>query len=274
VTDTISCADCGTVVERRGYMHKYCELCSTERHITRQREWARQNGHRFRDSDKKRRQAMQPRIVEAFGQAGVANSEREPIHWNAARVVNLAWAVRIAYPFSYAMSKNHIYRFSQKGHVFLRSESRAKKEGLEIVLRNALKSAGVTVRSNRVWLDIFVQKPNHKGDAINVLDLVADAAKKSLGLDDRWFSIRRLDWEITKGRGMLYLGVGQEDVPDVQACSICGRLLELSAFTKSKGSKNGVGRECLECRRLASKIARGADPRNPSEPLEPDPSVP
>lgn len=109
---------------------------------------------------------------------------------------------------------------------------------------------------NRVWLDILVQKPNQRGDAVNFVDLICDAAKSAIGIDDRWFSIRRLDWQIVKDDPKIYIGIGQEDVPAVQACSSCGRLLPFSEFHKNTRLQNGVSRNCKECSSARVKSPR------------------
>ena len=107
-------------------------------------------------------------------------------------------------------------------------------------LREATK--GIMVYRNKVWIDIFVQKPDHRGDAINFLDLIADAIKEAIGIDDRWFSIRRIDWQIVKEKPRIFIGIGQDeqDLFDAKICSYCGRILPEKCFGKSK-------RECREC---------------------------
>jgi hypothetical protein len=120
-------------------------------------------------------------------------------------------------------------------------------------MQSALR--GRDIKQNKLWIDLFVQKPDARGDAVNLVDLVCDALKKAAGVDDRWFSIRHLDWEIVKVNPQIFVGLGQEEVSDVQACSCCGRLLTFDAFGKRKSNKSGIGRVCYECRR---SVDRGA----------------
>ncbi len=96
-----------------------------------------------------------------------------------------------------------------------------------------------------------------RGDAVNVVDLVCDAVKDAIGLDDRWFSIKRLDWEIAKVNPQLIVGLAQPDQFDAQACSHCGRVRPFGDFHKHKGNKNGIGRVCSDCRRL--RVAKPED---------------
>ena len=110
---------------------------------------------------------------------------------------------------------------------------------------------------NKVWIDILVQKPNHKGDAVNVVDLVCDAVKDAIDrVDDRWFCIRRLDWQIVKGDPRLFVGVGQDSDEDCQVCSYCGQIKPLPEFNAARNQPLGVGRECKACRRAGRLLAK------------------
>jgi len=105
--------------------------------------------------------------------------------------------------------------------------------------------------AGRLWLDIFVQKPNHRGDAVNVVDLVCDAVEDATGVDDRWFSVRRLDWEVKKSDPLLYVVIGQETSEEQRICALCGRELPTTMFGPHGKS---VGRECRNCRRTRDPI--------------------
>jgi len=177
------------------------------------------------------------------------------MEWHDQQEPGLLWQVRVAIPFSYAASKNHIYALRRAGHVCLRRESRAKRDEIVLLLRAALQ--GRRVAHNKVWIDILAQKPNHRGGAVNVLDLVCDAVKEALTIDDRWFCIRRLDWEIAKDTPHLFIGIGQESDEDAQVCSYCGMIKPLSDFNANRRLPLGVGRECRECRREGRRMANG-----------------
>lgn len=162
--------------------------------------------------------------------------------------------LRLMVPFSYATSKNHIYAKRATGHVYLRRESRSKRSEITAAIREGLGDRKVA--HNKVWIEILVQKPNHYGDAINVVDLVCDAVKDAVPVDDRWFCIRRLDWQIVKEDPQLVIGIGQETTDDAQVCSYCGQIKPLDAFNKSKHHPLGVGRECRECRRAGRLLKK------------------
>jgi hypothetical protein len=93
-----------------------------------------------------------------------------------------------------------------------------------------------------------VQKPDARGDALNVIDAVSDAIKGVLGVDDRWYSVKRLDWQIVKDDPQIYIGISQKSDGDKRICSYCGRILTLDMFWKDKSNRMGVGRECKECK--------------------------
>lgn len=176
------------------------------------------------------------------------------IAWDSRSGPDLIWQVSIAVAFSYAASKNHIYAMRNRGHVALRRESRAIRDEVTIRLRAAL--AGRRVAHNKLWIDILVQKPDHRGDAVNVVDLVCDAIKAAVPVDDRWFCLRRVDWEIVKDDPRMYLGIGQETEQDCQVCSHCGQIRPFEDFTKRKHSRLGIDRVCRTCRREGRRIAR------------------
>jgi hypothetical protein len=185
----------------------------------------------------------------------VINREKaDSIWWNAQDDPPLLWWARVAVPFSYAVSKNHIYSLRTAGHVVLRREARDARRVIALLVKESL--AGRRVAHNKVWIDILVQKPDHKGDAVNVVDVVCDALKDALPVDDRWFCIRRLDWEIVKEDPRLFIGIGQASDRDCQICSYCGQIKELAAFNRSRSRPLGVGRECKDCRRNGRVLAR------------------
>lgn len=236
-------------------MQKYCRACSEKRDLQRKRLWARKHPpspeQAARNVQRNRHKTERAKEAGAIASQATASG----ITWYDPAGPDLLWMVRIAVPFTYATSKNHIYAMCKKGHVALRRESREIRRAIASNLRLALHCMPIV--HNKVWIDILVQKPNHKGDAVNVVDLVCDAVKDAIDrVDDRWFCIRRLDWEIVKGKPRLFVGVGQDSDEDCQVCSYCGQIKPLSAFNRSKHNHLGVGRECRECRRRGRLLAK------------------
>lgn len=236
---TITCTVCGEIVPRRGSVQKYCRTCSEVRDLERKN---------LRNTPEQRRKRRS--LVQQVG-ARVSVENRSGILWPSDEEYDPIWLTRICVPFSYALSKNHLYTMKRSGHVALRDEARAARDELIMRIREAMSS--VTVARNRLWIDILVQKPNHKGDAVNVLDTVCDAIKQAVPLDDRWYSIRRLDWEIVKTDPLLYVGLSQDSDVDCMVCSFCGQIKPLDQFNKRKHSATGVDRTCRDCKKVSRK---------------------
>lgn len=228
----IICASCGGAAPRTGPHQKYCAPCSIKA-----------NKRRIGVKDAARRARVKSLTTSNGERLSAASASGIG---DLMRPVTLEWSVRIIVPFTYAGSKNHIYSLRDSGHLFLRAESKAFRDEVTLRLRSAL--IGRRIVQNRLWLDIFVQKSNHKGDAVNFVDMICDAVKLAVPLDDRWYSLRRVDWEIAKDSPQIFVGVGQENVRDVQACSSCGRLLPFDSFGKKSSNKLGIDRNCRECR--------------------------
>lgn len=240
VIGIVPCAACTTPFQRTAgkAMQKYCGTCSERKDLQRKKRSTYNKGKRAES--------------QLIG-AEISRQESRSIAF-ARPAPDLKWTVRIAVPFSYAASKNHIYALRQRGHVYLRKESSDLKAAITSKLHVALLDQKVA--HNKVWIDILVQKSNHRGDAINVIDLVCDGIKRALPVDDRWFSIRSLDWEVVREGGQIFIGVGQEDVGDAQVCSYCGQIKPLDQFDKKKNSHLGYGRECTPCRSALRAVRR------------------
>jgi hypothetical protein len=183
-----------------------------------------------------------------------AYAKRDAVSWRTESLPGFVWFVRIAIPFDYALSKNKMYGRARTGQVFLRAEGKAMRMLLVNSVRRAL--CAQRIAHNKLWIDLFVEKPDHTGDAVNVVDVVCDAIKEAIPLDDRWYAIRRLDWAIEKEDPMLSIGIGQESDRDVQACSTCGRILLFDAFNLNKSTKLGITTECRECLAVKRRATR------------------
>lgn len=254
--ETITCQECGTVCEKRGPTQKFCRVCSARRDLQRKKLWSR--GHPPSTIKKRQWRTRSKKRTEQSREAGLTENakHRRSSFWYEDSLGDLIWMLRVMVPFTYATSKNHIYARRRSGHVYLRSESLAKRTEISLAIREGLSDRKVA--HNKVWIDILVQKPNHYGDAINVIDLVCDAIKDALPVDDRWFCIRCVDWEIVKHEPQLIIGIGQRTKEDAQVCSYCGQIKPLDAFNRDRGRPLGVGRECRECRRAGRLLKHQA----------------
>lgn len=102
---------------------------------------------------------------------------------------------QIELPYDTNFSKNRMYKTTIKKqtiHKYLNPEYKAL---LELTAYKAHNCIGdLTIQPCKLWIDIFVYRPNMKADVINFIDGIADGLKTVL-CDDRWFSVK-CDWAI------------------------------------------------------------------------------
>lgn len=245
------CIFCGKTTKKKSPNQKYCPECSQQKSLERRNLWRKENYNRVY----KGKNLKYGRIKRAgLGEAGLVRSRqadiKRSIDWMSDGV-NIDCVFRFSVPFDQNYSKNAIWRTGRKGHVYIREEVNALRE--EIGWK--VKKSGVKWRINKVWLDILVQKPSMRGDAINVLDTIADGVKLGMDLDDNWFCVRRLDWEIVKEDPKIFIGIAQEN-RDVYYCSHCGIPQPLDNFTKSKHNRFGISTSCRKCERIARQLGK------------------
>lgn len=239
---TLECERCKTTVTRRSAMQRYCETCSMIVDRARKTAWAA----------KHKKPKAQGKAQSAARQSAklLAGRERKgdgSITWSATDMdVDWAWKVTTAVPFTYALSKNAVWSMAGGGgHMFMRKKASAARAEISKAIKRALD--GQQVFEAKVYIDIFVQKSNQRGDAINVIDVVCDGVKDALGVDDRWFCIRGLDWEVVKENPKIFIGVCQEAEEHHRVCSYCGAIKPHSEFGKNKAVAHGVSRMCKAC---------------------------
>jgi len=237
----LTCKVCGVSTPRNSNKQLYCPTCSAE--VSKSRYLGAAAG--------KRRAAVKT----ASRIAGEARNGAGRVGWTPADVgTDLEWSVRVSVPFTYSFSKNAVWSTAKGGHVFMRAKSRTARGMVTDVLRSSMASAGIVAVEAKVYVDIFVQKSNHKGDAINVIDVVCDGIKDAIGVDDRWFCIKAVDWEIVKSDPRIFIGVGQATLEHHRVCSYCGAILPLGHFNKRKNNHLGVDRVCRSCKSTAKVI--------------------
>lgn len=152
--------------------------------------------------------------------------------------------VTIKVPYSFNLSKNARGGWSQSSGPYVRKEVRQ----IEIGLIEEFRQTGPWY-TTKTWLDIFVQMPTRRSDAINVLDTVADAVKKGIGVDDKWFSIYRLDWEIEKVDPIVSIRVFQNEDFHSRYCNTCKKAKPLTSeeFHNRRTDPSGLSLVCKPC---------------------------
>lgn len=251
----IECGSCKAIVARTGPMQRYCVSCSSARDRERKNKWSAKN-----PSTPEKTREYRQFSKESAKQAGAIISQRhaEDITWDASCAPRLLWLARTSVPFSWRGSKNAVWSTNSRGHVYARREANDVRKAIAFAVARAVQ--GRRIAHNKLWVDLLIQKTSHKGDAINFVDLVCDGIKDALPLDDRWYAIRRLDWQIVKVEPRIFIGIGQESDEDMNACSACGRIQPLAAYGKKSGTRLGVERICKECRSEGRKLRRAGPP--------------
>lgn len=258
--EAIRCARCGERTPRRGKNSRYCPACAEIQSRERGRKWASE--HPLTNEQQAQRLIRVKARTAVLVERGIHREQRRSITWMADDPPSLQWSVRVAFPFTMAFSKNHVWSMKRGANtMFLFQETKDARAALIERLEEALGDQPVF--RNRLWVDLLVRKPDHRSDAVNFIDQICDAIKEAVKLDDTWFSIRRLDWEISKSDPVFYIGFGQEEPWDLYACSYCGRLLLPESFTKNRSTKSGLSRTCLDCSRISQRVAKQTQPALP-----------
>lgn len=188
-----------------------------------------------------------------------------------AAMQDLLWRVTASVPFDWKWSKNRMWLAIAGSYARrLAPHARARRDDLAMLLRVQLAKSTYRVANNKLRFGIHVTMPDHRGDAINCLDLVADGIECATELNDRWFELASLTWSFDPTDPHLEVWIGQESDIDVQFCGgVCAELLTLEHFNKGR---NQFGK-CTVCRacQAAQRCARKADLEHRSKPPMPEP---
>ena len=167
------------------------------------------------------------------------DADRQDNKWDQyAEQYGLKWLRKIEVPFSKFMSKNSIWSYgSKQGHVFIRKEVSQNRQEIAFLVSNELRNAPIVY--GKLWLGIYVQKPTFKGDAINVVDSIADAIKTTIPIDDNLYSLMFVDWDVVFKNPKVVLYIGQKDDIEHFSCSYCGKLKPKEKYRSQ--------RLCVDC---------------------------
>lgn len=161
------------------------------------------------------------------------------------RIIKLNNYMSFEIPYDTGLSKNKLY-FGRSNIFRSPAYKTAQEQIIEQIIFLSKKGKKVFFDRNKIWLDVFVEKLNLRSDAINLVDGICDAVKKAIGVDDRWFSIRRVDWSIVKNDPKILIGIGQEE--ERFFCSNCGRFVSLDKRRNKSSCK-----ECFEYRKITGE---------------------
>lgn len=246
------CFSCGATIESPYNLQKYCAPCAQKINWARKNEWGRKHQ---KETWAKRKDGVAVKATErrtALIKAGADESYKssKSILWDSNKRPILVNEVKMKIPFTWALSKNYQWSYRREGYVYLRAEAKAAREAITQSL--LMKDHGFV--QGKVWVDICVQKPEHRGDAVNFVDAICDAVKKGINIDDRWFSLGLVDWQIVKKDPFIIISIGQEYTEPRQVCCYCGAIKTYDQFM----GKKKVGRECRDCLKLLKELPSGS----------------
>jgi hypothetical protein len=265
------CINCNKDFILRSFIQKHCIECQLERKLKIARVSASKSYYKNPEKFKKISSKNYKKQKKSAKENGKIISDNDRFSILDEVRPKLKWVFRFFYPFSYNLSKNALLGKSKYGGMYKKTEARKAQDEIIGIIEKGLSDNNIKIAKNKLWIKFLVEKPNQKGDAINVIDTICDAIKKAIKLDDRWFSIRGLDWKIVKENPNVLIEIGQESDEDVGICLYCGRLLLLneSNFNRRKHSKTGFTTECKQC--ITSKEIQAKkykDNKNPRVEIE------
>lgn len=111
-----------------------------------------------------------------------------------------------------AWSKNRAWCHRRDGRVYLATPARQARAALAQALSLDCAQRGCLPPwpARKTWLGLVVALPTQRGDAINVLDGVADAVQRAIRVNDAHFAVRCLDWTIDPADPRIEITVSQE----------------------------------------------------------------
>ena len=202
---------------------------------------------RFRQHDKKRFQQKYPvqkiRAKTLNFIASVLETPQELLN----KEIVLPNYIQIELPFSSYLSKNK-YGYANTNGVF-RHYTLPETSALQTQIAYLIKAKRPNFVQRKVWVEMVIQKPQLRGDAINYVDRICDAIQKAIGINDSWFSLRKVDWQIIRKDPKIIIGIGQEGLEPMKGCTMCGRVLQIDPyFSKPNKPESKPYLTCKSCR--------------------------
>lgn len=167
------------------------------------------------------------------------------------------WFVTYHVDYSGHVSKNSRFNFSKlmSGPMVTRA---AKSYQAYVALATKRALADAKIVQNKIWISLFVQKPDHRSDAINVIDTICDGIRDGLPIDDKWFCIDQVNWSVVKNNNGIIIRIGQTTRDPVIVCTHCGEDKPFDQFGVKKGNPFDKSRVCKPCKSLIDGATRKA----------------
>lgn len=238
------CADCNLGFAAYCSKHLYCRKCSNLRAGIRRQKWVERNGPSRESLESRHRREQLKKHVGML--RSLDNVPAFPDRPGAVAMIDLV------FPYDKNVSKNAVYRMTE-WHVAIRDEVRSLRDFIALDVKTKCESPWPV---GKIWIDLFVQKPDHRSDAVNVLDTICDAVKVGLGIDDRWFAVGLIDWSVVKIDPKIFIRIYRfHDLPQ-RLCSYCGMILATDRFYKNAAVVGGSDRVCKRCKCLEQELKR------------------
>ena len=231
------CARCGepTVDRSINQVKKFCGACLPEARLEFNRTYQKKHADRIAGARKKYRE-----------ECDAASSREAHCVAGMPHVPPMVEATRFRIPFFKELSKNRFLRRGWRGGVYIPDDTRKAFDYSLALARDALKDFRLRGKPGKVWVALMVQKPNMKSDAINMVDAVCDILKDALEIDDCWFSLKYVDWEIKRVNPEILVEVSVSRTTETRLCNRCWGEKDVAEFTKA-------GLLCGGCKRKGGK---------------------
>jgi hypothetical protein len=123
---------------------------------------------------------------------------------------NATRTFRFEIPFVRDISKNRVFfaGASKAGAPIMKRRGSVDKIQKAIAFVVSVKVGNEPwPKKTKTWIDVVVQKPDNRSDAHNCVDVLFDGIRDGIGVDDRWFAIGVLDWEVQPMNPNIYVQV-------------------------------------------------------------------
>jgi hypothetical protein len=254
IRGVIICQECGKADARRAVLHKFCKECSLERQRKRGNAWTKIHGRPpLSKSWERQRKRKREEFIQKQGEM-VSVREAKGAKLLPDRTSS-AKTIRIEFPFSGLLSKNALPNIgfrTGKPFIFITEEIHQFRDSISLMVKEQLGLSKWP--TSKTWIDIAVQKPNNRLDAINIVDTLCDGLKVGLDLDDKWFAIGVLDWELVFVDPKVFVQISTTAVGEQKNCSICGQIKYLEeGFRKHMQTRDGFSGICKACTTALSR---------------------
>ena len=100
------------------------------------------------------------------------------------------------------------------------------------VVASEVRRTGGSALEGPVGVGIHVSKPSHRCDAVNVVKQVCDAVRDAIGIDDNWFGLDGLSWDVRPPEPALVVRVRQDVTVPCAVCAECGSVVAAAEIRK------------------------------------------